>query len=409
MSEKLPLPVGWNYSHFGSFLTPIDRSFSVVDDEEYHLCGVRWYGNGAFIRETKLGKEIKIKGKHLIEEGDVIYNKLFAWKGSFAVVHKDLDGCCVSDEFPIFQINSSIVLPQYLEYFFLTDQIRQQSADQSRGVSAASRFRLHERDFLKLEIPLPSLEDQRRIVEKINCLAALLNEAKNKQEDALFEARAIIEGIYGEIFGTKPQESWIDLNYYVSELENGKSPQCEARSANEDEWGVLKVGAVSFGVFDETENKALPDYMEPQMQYEVKSGDFLMIRANTKELVGACTFVKTVRPRLLLSDKVFRFHFREGRELDLSFLDHMLKSPAVRSQIEIMATGTSPTMKNISKAKVLSIKVPSYPLEEQKRIVSAIENLQGKVKSLLQLQRRSLVEIEAVLPSVLGRIFLGPS
>jgi len=192
MTDLAPLPNGWSNCPFASFLTPINRSFSVDDEEEYRLCGVRWYGNGAFIRETKPGKEIKIKGKHLIKEGDVIYNKLFGWKGSFAIVQSELDECCVSDEFPIFRLDSSIVLPEFLGYFFQTDKIRELSTEQSRGVSAASRFRLHERDFLKLQIPLPLLEDQRRIVIKLRSHEKIIQHTRILQEEALQEAELVI-------------------------------------------------------------------------------------------------------------------------------------------------------------------------------------------------------------------------
>jgi len=77
-----------------------------------------------------------------------------------------------------------------------------------------------------------------------------------------------------------------------------------------EEWGVLKVGTVSFGVYQQFENKALPAALEPRPEYEVHSGDFLMSRANTTNLVGVCALVKQTRPKLMLSDKIFRFVFR---------------------------------------------------------------------------------------------------
>jgi len=83
-----------------------------------------------------------------------------AWKGSFCIIKEELDGCCVSDEFPIFQIDSSIAIPKFLEYYFQTDRIREQAAEILSRVSAASRFRLYERDFLRLKIPLTQLDEQ---------------------------------------------------------------------------------------------------------------------------------------------------------------------------------------------------------------------------------------------------------
>jgi type I restriction enzyme S subunit len=78
------------------------------------------------------------------------------------------------------------------------------------------------------------------------------------------------------------------------------------RPAKKDEWGVLKVGAVSFGWFDESQNKALPPELKPRELYEVKSGDLIISRANIARYVGACALVSDVRPNLMLCDKLFR-------------------------------------------------------------------------------------------------------
>ena len=46
------------------------------------------------------------------------------------------------------------------------------------------------------------------------------------------------------------------LDDVISDLENGWTPKCFDRAAEADEWGVLKMGTVSFGVFNANENKA---------------------------------------------------------------------------------------------------------------------------------------------------------
>ena len=169
----------------------------------------------------------------------------------------------------------------------------------------------------------------------------------------------------------------------------------------------MKVGAVSFGSFDRRENKALPPILKPKPEYEIMSGDFLMSRANTTELVGACALVKESPPRLLLCDKIFRFIFTPNSPVLPSFLDHVLKSPALREQIELGATGTSPTMKNISKAKILSLQVPVMETGKQRRIVGYLDDLQAKVDSVKALQAQTQAELDALLPSILDRAFKG--
>src|SRR5262249_31766920 len=112
--------------------------------------------------------------------------------------------------------------------------------------------------FWDLTIPLPPLPEQRRILAQIEELAAKINEAHTLRQQASKESEALASSARRSLFGETPQAGWIPLSRFVAEIENGKSPQCESRPATKDEWGVLKVGAVSFGSFDERENKALP-------------------------------------------------------------------------------------------------------------------------------------------------------
>jgi type I restriction enzyme, S subunit len=170
---------------------------------------------------------------------------------------------------------------------------------------------------------------------------------------------------------------------------------------------VLKVGAISFGAFDDSENKAVPLGLQFDSRYEVRSGDFLMSRANTTELCGACAIVSNTRPRLLLSDKTFRFHFQRNAEIIPQWLDHAMKSPALRDQIERGASGTSPTMKNISKDKVLRLLLPPHALPEQRHIVAYLDDVRTKLEATKKLQADTAAELDALMPSILSKAFRG--
>jgi restriction endonuclease S subunit len=258
------------------------------------------------------------------------------------------------------------------------------------------------------EPPLPAqLSEQRRIVAWIEELAARIEEARGLRRQAVEEADALVQAARRKLIGAAPLPDWVPLNFYVRRIENGWSPSCENRPATGGEWGVLKVGSVSFGVYDPFENKALPTTLKPKPEYEVLSGDFLMSRANTKELVGACTLVDQTRSRLMLSDKIFRFVFTKESPSERRYLDHVLKSPALRLQIERAATGTSPTMKNISKEKVLNLLLPQHDVADQRRIVAYLDDLQAKADSLKRMQADTAAELDALLPSVLDRAFKG--
>lgn len=395
----------WPIVRFDEILERVERRFVIDDAATYKCVGVRWYGQGAFVRQQLVGADIIRKDQWRIEPRDVVYNKLFAWKGAFAVADGTVLGCIVSDKFPTYRLDSDRVDSRWFKWYFRTENIARQAQDLSKGAAAISKLTLNPPDFWKLTIPLPPLEEQRRIVARIEELAAKIEEARGLRQRA--PAEALVAAGRRALIGEAPRDDWVPLCTFVAGIENGKSPACEARPANLDEWGVLKVGAVSFGVFDERENKALPPEQPYDPRYEVKAGDFLMSRANTTELVGACAIVEKTRPRLLISDKIFRFHFKKDAEVVPAWLNHVMKSPALRDQIARGASGTSPTMKNISKEKVLALLVPQNSESEQRRIVAELDALQAEVDELKRLQAGTAAELDVLLPSILNRAFKG--
>ena len=93
----------WSLARLGDVLHPVERPEIVEAAREYRVLGIRWYGNGFFVKDTKLGQEIKAQKVYRVRKGDFGYNRLFAWKGSFAVADLETDSCYVSNEFPCFE------------------------------------------------------------------------------------------------------------------------------------------------------------------------------------------------------------------------------------------------------------------------------------------------------------------
>lgn len=109
----------------------------------------------------------------------------------------------------------------------------------------------------------------------------------------------------------------------------------------------------------------------------------------------------------MLCDKTFRFRFESDVAAVPRWLDHALKSPALRSQIEREASGTSPTMKNISKEKVLGLLLPPHSISKQTQVVAELDALQTQVDALDVLQAETAGELDALLPAILHRAFEG--
>lgn len=139
---------------------------------------------------------------------------------------------------------------------------------------------------------------------------------------------------------------WVHLESILHAINAGKSFKCHETVPDDSRAGVVKVSSVTWGEFDENESKTCFSESNWIAEYAIKTGDFLLSRANTKKLVGACVIVWNISKRLMLSDKILRLTFSSS--VSKEYILFCLRSPIVRAQIEATATGTSDSMKNIS-------------------------------------------------------------
>ncbi|MDR6743241.1 type I restriction enzyme S subunit [Herbaspirillum sp. 1173] len=175
---------------------------------------------------------------------------------------------------------------------------------------------------------------------------------------------------------------WVRLGNVALSSESGWSPQCNSEPRTGNQWGVLKVSAVSWGAFNPNENKALPILAQPRPECEVQSGDFLISRANTDELVARSVIVGNTPPRLMLSDKIVRFNL--SSHVNKFFINHVNGANTSRAHYTKNASGTSSSMKNVSRETMSLLPIPLAPIAEQCRIVARIDQLMALCDTLEQ-------------------------
>jgi len=191
------------------------------------------------------------------------------------------------------------------------------------------------------------------------------------------------------LFEVRDNWRWVRLGDVAYDIEGGWSPSAQPRPKEGDEWGVLKVSACSWEVFLPEENKALMPGTEPRTEFEVKAGDLLISRANTRELVARSVLVSAPCPsRLMLSDKTLRVSPTPA--VEPMFLNLANGTLAARMHYEEHATGTSSSMQNVSQETIWSVPIPLPPLGEQRRIIQVVQRL---IK-LLDVLETQIVESE---------------
>lgn len=157
---------GWRQVALGEAATQSIDGFSVDPETSYTNLGVRWYAGGTFTREPKLGSEMKATRLYRVRPGQFIYNRMFVTEGSFATVASNHAYGVVSNEFPVFDLDTSIVTPTFLVLHFQQRSVWSEIADQATGTTK-SRRRWKERQFLAYQVALPPLEEQRRILDLV--------------------------------------------------------------------------------------------------------------------------------------------------------------------------------------------------------------------------------------------------
>ena len=268
------------------------------------------------------------------------------------------------------------------------------------------------------EIPLPPLPEQHRIVSRIESLFAKLDEAKEKAQAVVdgFELRksAILHKAFtGELTERWRKENGVGLDSWeivqfgdlITSIEAGKNWLAEGRPPRNDEFGVVKVSAVTWGDFNEEESKTCTDPNQWNVETQIQEGDFLFSRANTLQLVGNCVIVRDISKRLMLSDKILRFTFCD--EVMPWFVLYFTNSKQYRAQIEELASGNQDGMRNISQKNLKQVELPQPTLQEQKEIARILDNLLMQVQQAKETAEAVLTQIDTMKKAILARAFRG--
>ena len=197
---------------------------------------------------------------------------------------------------------------------------------------------------------------------------------------------------------------WCKLGDFIDSIDAGKSFKCDEREPRTNEIGVAKVSAVTWGEYDESESKTCTDSSKENEAYLIQRGDFILSRANTIDLVGACVIARKVTKKIMLSDKTLRIRF--GYFPQEYFLQY-LGSRIGRKQIMLLSTGNQESMRNIGQERIRSITVPICSVVEANVVIESLAVRLFEVDQLELTIATSLQQSEALRQSILKKAFSG--
>jgi type I restriction enzyme S subunit len=303
----------------------------------------------------------------------VLYGKLRPYLAKIAL--PDFSGICSTDILPI--------LPgSKLDRRFLCYYLRQPSVvDYANSRTAGANLpRLAPTALADFEIPLPPLEEQKRIADILDKADAI----RRKRQEALQLTDEFLRSVFLEMFGDPESNPYTwpvkELGFGVAEFQGGRN-MMPTNTSRTDGLRVLKVSAVTGGEYKSHESKSFEQSEVIPDDFLVRADDLLISRANTAELVGAVAYVWETTGREVLPDKLWRFVWDKNNSLDSMYMLHIARSSYFRSQLVQRATGSSGSMKNIGKAKMLEIPIPYPPLELQLRFSKIAQKVRATSKN----------------------------
>ena len=209
--------------------------------------------------------------------------------------------------------------------------------------------------------------------------------------------------------GSMPEE-WdvTSLSDAFQNLEAGVSVNSDERQ-NAD-FFVLKTSAISDGLINIDEAKPVVKKEYARLKCPVKKGSIIISRMNTPQLVGACGYVAEDAKGYFLPDRLWQVVNSKPEKYDFRWLNFLLNQYRYKNAIHAVATGTSNSMKNISKERLLEIRIPRPFIEEQKFIVEAISDIETLIYDLEKLIRKKRNIFTGTMQSLLsGKIRISDS
>lgn len=308
-------------------------------------------GNADFGEEAPVPRVWCTDPKKTAEGGDL----LISVRAPIGAVNMAVERCCIGRGVAAIHPNDDSISVDFLKHQLLSKRRELETMGTGSTFKAVGKKSLG-----NLTLVLYPEDTQHEIERCLNQIKKQIKaiSSQSSKLDSLVKSRFV--EIFGDFacYETKPLIKCVDC------IEAGKSPKCLAFSRKMAEPGVLKLSAISSGVYCENENKALPRSVSLTIDKVVHANDILLSRKNTPELVGRSVLVKHTDGNIMFPDIIFRMH--PLPPINAMYLSYLLAGPLLHS-IQSLAHGSAKSMSNIPKSELakLSIPIPALNLQNE--------------------------------------------
>lgn len=248
------------------------------------------------------------------------------------------------------------------------------------------------------------LMELRRIVMRIEELAARIEEARELRRRAVEETEALLFAYATEVFGDSngftrsPVESFCNVR--------GGIQKSSKRTPGENPRRYITVAHVQRNWIDKSDLRYFEVSDEELERWRLLAGDVLVIEGNgSADQIGRTAMFRGEIEDCVHQNHVIRIRPDQKRVLP-EYLNAYLNSPPGQSQMRERSRTTSGLF-NLSVGRIKSIEVLLPSPEVQRRIVTNLDGFQAKIDALKRHQAETAVDLDALIPSILDKAFNG--
>ncbi|MEN6486150.1 MAG: restriction endonuclease subunit S [Syntrophobacteraceae bacterium] len=376
----------WPMVRLGEVLIRSAESAVISPDVEYCEITVKLWGKGVVLRGMVSGAQISGSRRFVARTGQFILSRIDARNGATGIVPTELNGALVTNDFPLFNLDRERVDAAFLGWLSKTQKFVRLCMRASEGTT--NRVRLQEERFLSLEIPLPPLSEQQRIVRWIEEIATKITEAQSLRKKAVQEAEALVTSKHIQLAGERKKRIGEILRLHedaVLVLPQGSYPQL----------GVKSFGA---GLF----KKSPVSGTETTYKRFNRLFDGAFVLSQVKGWEGAVAVCPTDLAGSFVSPEYRTFRCIE-RELRPGYLANLVRTTWFWKRLSHATHGVGARRERTRPEQFLELELPMPNVDQQ----AQAERMFEKINLLKHLQANTTTELDAMLPSALDQAFMG--
>lgn len=389
----------WPFVRLREALT-LSREHAQIDlGKTYKQITVRLHHKGVIIRGEKSGQRVKSK-QYTARKGQFIVSRIDARNGAMGLVPDELDGAIVTSDFLLYDVDERRFSSRFLDYLTSTRSFVDECVKASKGTT--NRVRLQPSRFLEIEIQLPPLDEQKRIVAKVGSLADRISEVRKQNMEAMAHTEDLMDSLVAAKFEDSKTVERKPLFMLTSKIGSGSTPRGGRKSYPSTGVPFIRSMNVRMRKFQWDGIAFISrDTHEAMNGTQVRPNDVLL------NITGASIGRVACAPPDLLEANVNQHVsiVRPNGTLNPRYLMYWLSQPSVQQLIQEKQKGE--TREGLTKAQIGLFELPVIPMEEQQRIVAYLDSIQEKVDELRRLQSEVAKDSEDLVPSILEKALNG--